>query len=570
MRTDASFTFSGGFWPITTRLRSAPTSPITPGEIVATAHTNVDDSVREAVAARGAETALIDAPNRGDIMSGVPLRLTWSELDTLVDGLAADLTSLGIERGDRVAIQLPNVVELVVCLLACFRLGAVAVPFPIQHRSHELRYGIDAAGVRAVITAARPDRPTQLDDVAAVVREFGGVSMATFGDQQHSDAAQLVLRPGSAFARPPASPDDVVTVCWTSGTTGTPKGVPRDHSMWIAAAAGQVGGAGLTDQDRILCPFPLVNMAGLGGMLFPWLSSQGTLVLHQPLDLPVFLGQIQNESITYTVAPPAVLNMLLRNKPLLESIDLSSIRAITSGSAPLDPWMVSGWQDLGIEVINAFGSNEGASLLSTRAMVEDPTDRARFFPRVGRDEVEWPAHTDVRTRLVDLTTGEEILEPGRQGELRFAGSTVFKGYLDSDGSEFDAEGYFRTGDVFELTGDTEPPRFYRFVDRAKDIIIRGGMNVSAAEVEALVSSHDGVAEAAVVAFPDDDLGERVGVFVVAGPCGAPDLAAVVEHLRGQGVASYKLPERLEVVDSLPRNPVGKVMKPELRARWSTP
>ncbi len=297
-------------------------------------------------------------------------------------------------------------------------------------------------------------------------------------------------------------------------------------------------------------------MGGIGGMLVPWIETGATLVLHHPIDLPVFLGQLASEKITYTVAPPPLLNMLLRNDAMLEGLDLSNIRAITSGSAPLDPWMVEGWHDRGIEIVNAFGSNEGASLLSTASTVPDPAERARYFP--------FPERAGVEVRLVDSDMGVEITEPGQPGELRFKGVTVFSGYLGSDGAEFDGDGFYRTGDIFERAISIDGRPLLRFIDRAKDIIIRGGMNVSAAEVEALVSTHPDVAECAVVASPDPDLGERVAVFVVPTDSAAPSVADLAEHLRGLDVASYKLPERVETIAVLPRNPVGKVVKAELR------
>ena len=172
------------------------------------------------------------------------------------------------------------------------------------------------------------------------------------------------------------------------------------------------------------------------------------------------------------------------------------------------------------------------------------------------------------TGLVDLETDEDIDEPGRVGELRFHGPTVFGGYLDSDGTEFDHRGYYRTGDLFELHADHEGRRYYRFVDRAKDIIIRGGMNISATEVETLLAAHDGVREVAVVAAPGGDLGEVVAAVVVADGGEPPGLDHLVDHLRDMGVASYKLPERLAVVDALPRNALGKVVKSDLEALFS--
>lgn len=526
--------------------------------------TTIDGMVRRAAQTAPDGLALADAPNRPDFFGGAPMRFSWGELDTAVDHLAADLDGLGAGAGDPVAIQLPNVAELVLTILACARLGAVAVPFPIQHRSHELRYGLGASGARVMVTAARPDRPDQVETVRAVATELAqDVNIGVFGDDAPDGATQLAVDTSIVEGLPasPATADDVATICWTSGTTGTPKGVPRTHAMWMASGTFQVDKLGITGDDRILCPFPVVNMAGIGGMLVPWSIAGAALLLHQPLDLPVFLGQLGGEQITYTVAPPALLNMLLANEAMIEGVDLSHLRKISSGSAPLDPWMVAGWDQRGIEIVNVFGSNEGAAMLSTKAEVPDPEERARYFPRPIREGVE--------IRLVDLDTGDDIDEPGRLGELRFTGPTVFGGYLDSSGEEFDDQGWYRTGDLFEWVGDARPPQLLRFVDRAKDIVIRGGMNVSAAEVEALVSAMPQVAECAVVGYPDRDLGERVGIFVVAAPDTDPQLEDVVDHLRTAGVASYKLPERFELVDGLPRNPVGKVTKADLRSRWSS-
>jgi len=171
-------------------------------------------------------------------------------------------------------------------------------------------------------------------------------------------------------------------------------------------------------------------------------------------------------------------------------------------------------------------------------------------------------------RPVDTDTGDEITQPEKPGELRFRGITVFSGYLDSDGSEFDEDGWYRTGDIFQIV-DAPGRTLLQFVDRAKDIIIRGGMNISAAELEAMISSHESVAECAAIAYPDTEMGERVGVFVVAAPEKEPTLDVIIEHLREQQIASYKLPERLEVVEALPRNPVGKIVKGDLRDRWAS-
>jgi acyl-CoA synthetase (AMP-forming)/AMP-acid ligase II len=326
----------------------------------------------------------------------------------------------------------------------------------------------------------------------------------------------------------------------------------------------------------------MVNMAGIAGMFLPWLLTGATLIQHHPFDLPVFLGQIATERVTYTLAPPPLLMLLLLKPELMADADISSVRILGSGAAPLSTAMVRGWKDrYGIDVINYFGSNEGVSLVGDPATIPDPDERARFFPRIGAGGYSWPNRVTrgTRTRLVDPDTGEEITEPGRPGELRIAGPTVFAGYLTGgigsplDLDAFDAAGYFRTGDVFEIAthGGDADPRYYRYVDRAKDLVIRGGMNISPVELEALLHLHPAVAEAAVVGYPDPVLGERVCAVVVARPGAAAGISldSVREFLAGRGVAGYKLPDRIELVAALPRNPVGKVLKRDLRARLAS-
>jgi acyl-CoA synthetase (AMP-forming)/AMP-acid ligase II len=258
--------------------------------------------------------------------------------------------------------------------------------------------------------------------------------------------------------------------------------------------------------------------------------------------------------------------MLLGNPELLAALDTSSLTRIGSGSAPLQPAMVRGWQDRGISVINFFGSNEGIGLLSSPEDFPDPDDRAQFFPRFGAPGVTWSTQAGewMHTRLVDIVTGEEIDEPGRAGELRISGPTVFAGYLGGEHlpSPFDEQGYLRTGDLFEIAG--EQGQFLRYLDRARDQVIRGGMNIAPAEIEGLVAAHPAVADVAVIGDPDDALGERVAAVVVLREGQSLTLEELVAWLREQQVASFKLPERLEVRDTLPRNPVGKVLKRMLR------
>ncbi|MEQ8951976.1 fatty acid--CoA ligase family protein, partial [Parvibaculum sp.] len=356
----------------------------------------------------------------------------------------------------------------------------------------------------------------------------------------------------------------------TSGTEARPKGVPRSHNHWTIAGIACADAAKLQPGDAVLNPFPLVNMAAIGGCFMPWLLTGGTLVQHHPFDLPVFLKQLVGEKIAYTVAPPAVLTLLLKEEKLMASLDFSAVRSIGSGSAPLSPWMVKMWQEqYGLPIVNIFGSNEGTCLISGPDDVPDPEERAQFFPRFGVAGFKWPARVAdaIETKLVDIQTGAEITEAGRPGELFIKGATLFSGYFRAgDGGgpvdAIDDDGFFHTGDVFEIAGPEN--RYYRFVERAKDIIIRGGMNISPGEIDGLLAGLPAIKEAAVVGYPDPVMGERICVVAVSAEGAKPTLDDIRAHLMKSDIAAYKLPERLEFAEALPRNPLGKVLRRELR------
>jgi acyl-CoA synthetase (AMP-forming)/AMP-acid ligase II len=300
-----------------------------------------------------------------------------------------------------------------------------------------------------------------------------------------------------------------------------------------------------------------------------WLHSAGTLVLHHPLDLGVYLRQIATERPHYAIAPPAVLNMLLKDEKLLASVDLTSLRCIGSGSAPLDPEMIAGYRDrFGIEVVNAFGSNEGVSLMSNAVYARKPEHRARLFPALGRDDVTWnpPPPVHIRTRIVEPDTGSEIHAAGVPGELQITGPTVFDGYFRAPqvtAQSFTPDGWFRTGDLFERAGEGDDLRYYRFVGRLKQLIVRGGMKIAPEELDNVLSQIPDVLEGAVAAYRDDILGERICAVVVPRPGTQPTLESICGHFQRAGVAIFKHPERLRIVEQLPRNSVGKVLRGDL-------
>jgi acyl-CoA synthetase (AMP-forming)/AMP-acid ligase II len=214
-----------------------------------------------------------------------------------------------------------------------------------------------------------------------------------------------------------------------------------------------------------------------------------------------------------------------------------------------------------------FGSNEGVSLCSGPAEAPDPERRARYFPRFGRPEVAWPQRVArlIDTRLVDPDAGAEITGAGVPGELQIRGPTVFDGYLgapEANAAAFTADGWFRTGDLFEIA-EPGDPRYYRFVGRLKQLIVRGGMKISPDELDAALAEHPAIAEAAAVGVPDEVLGERICAVVVLRPDREITLDELQRHFGARGLAKFKWPERLHIVAQLPRNPVGKVIRGEL-------
>lgn len=512
--------------------------------------------------------AVADQPNRMELTGEPPRRLSFSELDAASDTLAAALHVRGIGIGDKVMAQLPNISELVICYYALSKLGAIISPVPVQYGSHELLSLAEALAPDALISITQ-FRGSALADQAA--KALHHIPVLAFGRELslQPDSVDTTARETLAQVRQELGEDAnrIITVCWTSGTTGTPKGVPRSHNMWMATARTSANAGDYREGERLLNPFPLVNMAAVGGFLYASAMLGCALVLHHPLDPPLFLKQMQDEKINFTIAPPALLNQLAKSPDMWHQFDFSALRAVGSGSAPLSPDMIATIEgDYGIPVINYYGSNEGISLFSTPETAATPEVRATMFPRFGVAGMPFSGITQetVRSKVIDPDSGEDITSPGTPGELCFAGATVFDGYLGDSGEDvFTADGFFRTGDLVEICG--EPPHYYRIVGRCKDIINRGGMKISPSEIDTLLEGMPELAEAAVCAYPDDHLGEKICACVVPAPGKpAPSLEAICAYLQGHGIARFKLPERVEVMAALPRNPMNKVMRNALQ------
>ncbi|WP_254525726.1 class I adenylate-forming enzyme family protein [Natrinema caseinilyticum] len=511
-------------------------------------------------------TAVVDPPNTPELVDREPERLTYAEFVEAVEAVATSLRERGIGKDDFVVAQLPNTWELAMLYLAVARAGAVLSPMPIQWRRHELEHVVDVTEAIAYVgprefngfdhvemATAFADESAILDDVIsfADVREF------TTAD---ADTAALVDVEVGA--------NEVFNLQWTSGTTADPKACPMTHNNWQSNPTPLL--CDMNEGDVVLCAAPLVNMTALGVNYVPWLLTRGTLVLHHPIDLGLMVEQMQDEGVTFTILVPTMLNQLLKH-PDVDEFDLSDVETITTGSAAPSEWAMQEFNEQwGIEIINIWGQNEGTSAISGPKTT--PLERrATDFPRFAED-VDWgiddPRIDTVDIRIVNPENGEEVTVPGEVGEVAFKGPGLMAGYYNQPeltADAFDDDGYFYTGDLFQVEEDG----YMSFFDRKKDVIIRGGFTISAKEVENIVIEHPKVADAAVVGEPHEDLGERVAVFAAPKPGEDLRLQDITEYM-GDDVAVYKRPERLEIVEEIPRNPVGKVVKTDLRERVQSP
>jgi acyl-CoA synthetase (AMP-forming)/AMP-acid ligase II len=542
-------------------------------------NTTVDDIFKKNVAKYPEFIALVDPVNRESFTIGAPQRWTFAQMDEKVNQLATAFLEAGLGKDDIIGIFLPNIWELVITYLAIARIGAIANPYPPSLREYEITKMGSFTGIKAMVTVGRfKDR-----DLAALIRSIQSdiptldyLFALGVDDSDKEFSLERIFSRGydrellSVYTQDTTvDPNDIFTICWTSGTTGMPKGVPRSHNLWAKVAHASTEGAGINHDYVFLCPFPIVNMGGIGGAMIPWLHTGCRFILHQPFELPVFLKQIVMEKVTYSIAPPALLNILLKNEAILANVDISSLKVLGSGSAPLTPWMIKGWYDkYGIQVTNFFGSNEGFVLLGAPNSIPNLEKRATYFPAFGAvgSNYDIKIVEGMQTKLVDIQTGATITSLNTPGEICIKGPTVFTGYYkapEANKQVFDEEGFFKTGDVFEMIED-EGEKYYRFVERCKDIIIRGGANIAPATIEALLVDLPKLSECAIVGYPDEDLGERLALFVVPKPDEEITFEEVIAHLRAKKIASYKLPEKLLTIDVLPRNPVGKILRRVLR------
>ena len=469
--------------------------------------------------------------------------------------LASGLSAAGIGPGDVVGFQLPNWAEAAATFCAASVLGVVVVPIVPYYGSREVGFALGESRARAFVTTDRFRRSDYVANLEAIRSSLPDleliVMLSSAGNALPRDVASYDrLVASDPFGEPAAvDPDQPAIIAYTSGTTADPKGVVHTHRSFLAEirqlAAIQVAGG-----RPVLIGAPIGHAIGmLGGLLLPLYRGQA-VHLADVWDAGAVLDAMSEADLTAGSGATVFLSSLL-DHPRFTAAHAARMPWIGLGGAPVPLAVAERAQGLGIEVSRVYGSSEHPSTTGS-----SPRD-----PRAKRNATDGRALAGVELRIVD-EDGRNLFT-GVPGEIWSRGPDLCAGYTDEalTRDAFREDGWYASGDIGVLDADG----YLTITDRKKDIIIRGGANISAAEIEELVMRIPAVAEVAVVAAPDPRLGERAFAFLRLRPgVPAPDLAAVQRHLESCGLARPKWPEQLRVVEDFPRTASGKIKKHALR------
>lgn len=473
--------------------------------------------------------------------------ITYAALAARVDRIAGMLKDgLAIAYGDRVAVLGYNNPEMIALLFACARLGAILVPLNWRLAPPEHLEILHNCTPRALVA-----EPSFVPGVDGIASEMAALTRVVFGAEKGGWSRFEALLDNAGDWReadPEVNPDSPVVICYTSGTTGRPKGVVLTQNMLFYNAVNSTDMHALTGADRVLTTLPLFHVGGLNVQTLPALHAGATVVLHDKFDPVETLKTIPEHRITLTVLVPTQISALMA-LPGWETADLSSLRTVTTGSTIVPDHLVRAVQARGVPVIPVYGTTETAPV----AVYLPPHESERKLGSTGKAGL----HAEVR--IAD-EAGRGVA-PGVSGEVLVRGPIVMSGYWEDPQASAEAlkDGWFHTGDIGHLDGEG----FLYIDDRKKDVIISGGENVYPAGLENLLAECDWIAEAAVVGLPDAHWGEKVVAVVVPGTPGAPSPDDVLGLFEGR-VARYKHPREVVFMDRLPRNAMGKVQKDKLR------
>ncbi|SDO31220.1 malonate--CoA ligase [Vreelandella arcis] len=459
--------------------------------------------------------------------------------------LAGALTTLGVRRGDRVAVQVDKSPEAILLYLACLRIGGVYLPLNTGYTGEEIRYFLTDAEPALFVC-----RPAVDDEARRIADDTGCPAVVTLGD-----AADGSLMEEATSATPhdgiaELKPSDLAAILYTSGTTGRSKGAMLTHQNLASNAETLVKAWHFSAEDRLIHALPIFHTHGLFVACNVTLMAGSSMLFLPKFDVDVIFDELPKGSVMMGV--PTFYTRLVQDDRMTPDVT-ANMRLFVSGSAPLTA-----------ETHEAFEAKTGHAILERYGMTEtnmnlsNPYSGAR---RAGTVGIPLPG---VEMRITDRETGDEVA-PGEIGMLQIRGPNVFIGYWrmpEKTREELLEDGFFITGDLAMV----DEQGYVHIVGRDKDLVISGGYNVYPKEIEQVIDELEGVSESAVIGLPHPDFGEGVTAAVVPQPGANIDEATVLGHLQGR-LAKYKQPKRVFFIDTLPRNTMGKVQKNELRKRF---
>lgn len=465
---------------------------------------------------------------------------TWSEIDRRTDELAGGLAAMGVEPGDRVGILMGNRPEWCEVAMATLKLDAIVVPMNVRFTASEVAYVADDADCRLIVSD---------DGFAGALERVGGrlVLLADELEQHHrSDGV-----PRRSLAGDRSGGSAPAFICYTSGTTGDPKGAILTHESWNAGSQGWAQAMALGPTDRVLLPFPLAFTGGLAVWLFTYWAG-GCVVLERGFEPGRALELIEEEGITGLFAVPVIYQSMI-DHPAWADTDMSSWRVASSGGAAVPESLIRAVQDRGVPMAQGYSLTEA----SAAGTVLVPDDALRKLGSAGLAVL----HGEI------AIGGEDggLVPNGEVGEILVRGPQTMAGYWNRPDASAAAlrHGWLHTGDLGRLDDDG----YLYVVDRMNDMLISGGLNVYPAEIERLLSDLPGVAELAVIGVAHERWGETPAIIAVGDPT-LVDAQAVLDTCVGT-LADYKLPRYLVVrSEPLPRNMSSKVLKRKLQAEYS--
>lgn len=482
------------------------------------------------------------------------LRLSYRALDERAARAALALRQLGIAPGDRVALLSHNRVEFLDLFFAAGKGACVLVPLGTRLTAHEIAPILADSGARLFVHDG--EHAPLVETLRALPESAGVERWVSFDPAPGGDEPSLPqlceAQDLAAFARTPRAPEDLYCLLYTSGTTGRPKGVMIPHRQVAWNGYNTVAGWQLTATDVSPIFTPLYHAGGLFAFLVPIFTVGGTIVLHRGFDPAEIWSTVERERCSVILGVPTIWK-LLAEAPEFAATDLSSVRCLYSGGAPLPTWIAELYQRRGLAFKQGFGMTE----VGVNCFAMTVEDSLRKLGSIGKAMM----HTEVR--LVDAD-GNDVAT-GEVGELWFRGPHVSLGYWrqpESTAAAYVAGGWFRSGDLARRDGEG----FFTIAGRAKEMIISGGVNVYPAEIEAVLLQHPGVRDAAVVGIEDPTWGEAGVAFVVPLAPGSAPAEALLEFA-GERLARFKLPKEIVHLAELPRTAYGKVVKGELKTHY---